>query len=398
MSEPQNSSKSPRLRTQVLVATLSRLVINTSRRFLYPFAPALSRGLGVPLTSVTSLIALNQVTGLLSPLFGPLSDRRGYRVTMLTGLGLLAAGMLAAGLLPVYAMVAAGIFLGGLTKALYDPALQAYVGERVTYERRGLVIGLIEMSWAGAALVGIPLVGLLIDRLGWRSPFIALGALALLSMAGLAWVIPSDSPKKTERVETGFAPAWQLLKKSRAAIGVLLFGFFISMANDNLFVVYGAWLETGFGLGLVALGSATTVIGIAELTGETMTATLSDRLGLKRSVIIGAILSSAGYALLPIIGQTLPLALVGLFIAFITFEFTMVTTFSLVTEVLPRARATMMASFLAAASLGRVAGALTGGPFWVWGGMATTGTMTALISGVGVVCFLWGMRGRRGRI
>ena len=40
---------------QVGTATVSRFLLNTARRFIYPFAPALSRGLGVPLPAITSL-------------------------------------------------------------------------------------------------------------------------------------------------------------------------------------------------------------------------------------------------------------------------------------------------------------------------------------------------------
>ncbi|MBC8248073.1 MAG: hypothetical protein H8E90_00210, partial [Anaerolineales bacterium] len=68
-----------KLTFQLGAATLARLILNTSRRFAYPFASALSRGLGVPLAAITSLIAVNQVTGVLSPVFGPLGDRWGYR-------------------------------------------------------------------------------------------------------------------------------------------------------------------------------------------------------------------------------------------------------------------------------------------------------------------------------
>jgi MFS family permease len=170
-----------RLPLQVGVATLARFTINVSRRFLYPFAPAISRGLGVPLPAVTSLIGLNQATGLLSPFFGPLSDRWGYRAMMLTGVALLVAGSWSVVIFPIYAVLAVGMFLSGLAKSLYDPALQAYIGERVTYERRGLVIGLIEMSWAGATLVGIPVIGVLINRWGWSAPFWMLGGLGLVS-------------------------------------------------------------------------------------------------------------------------------------------------------------------------------------------------------------------------
>lgn len=385
-------TSSQRLPVQVAVATLSRLVINTSRRFLYPFAPALGRGLGLPLPAITSLIALNQFTGLLSPLFGPLGDRWGYRAMMLTALSLVAAGMFAAGLLPLYSVLAIGIFLGGLGKSVFDPALQAYVGERVAYQRRGLVIGLIEMSWAGAALVGIPVMGLLLERLGWQAPFLVLGGLALLAAVVLRLAIPSDRARQTAYTRPKLGRLWQELGRSRVAVGALLFGFFVAMANDTVFTVYGAWLEGSFGLGVVALGSATTVIGVAELSGETLTATIADRLGLKQATLIGAVLSSLSYVLLPLLGQTLPLALAALFITFITFEFTIVTSFSLFTEALPHARATMMAAYLAAAGLGRVFGALMGGPLWLWGGIPAAAVVAAACSGLGIVLFLWGMR------
>lgn len=398
MSDPQpapaSASASPRnLGVQVTVATLARLNVNTSRRFAYPFAPALSRGLGVPLTAVTSLIAINQFTGLLSPLFGPLSDRWGYRVMMVGGLGMLAVGMLAGGIIPFYGAVLLALFLAGLGKSIFDPALQAYVGERVPYHRRGMVIGFIEMSWAGSSLLGIPLAGLLIDQLGWRAPFFVLGGVGLVAAAALGLVIPTDRQPGHHAVRVvGFREAWQTLRQERAALGVLAYGFFVGLANDNLFVVYGAWLENSFALGVVALGAATTVIGVAELLGETLTVTIADRVGLKRSVTVGLILSTLSYMLLPVVGQTLTLALVALFVTFLTFEFTIVTSFPLITEVLPGARATMLSSFVAATSLGRVIGAFLGGPVWLWGGLLAIGLLSALLNLLALAGFLWGLR------
>ena len=388
-----SAARSKPLTVQVGTATLARFFINTSRRFMYPFAAALSRGIGVPLISVTSLIALNQFTGLLSPLFGPLGDRWGYRTMMLIALALLGTGMLAVGVLPFYGVLLVGVLLAGLAKSIYDPALQAYVGERVTYNRRGMVIGLIELSWAGAALIGIPLMGLLIAQFGWRAPFIFLGIMGFVSIAALAWAIPGGEHKTKETDKSiNFRHAWRQLRQSRAALGVLGFGFFVAMANDSVFVVYGAWLETSFGLGLVALGTATTVIGIAELTGETLTATLSDRSGLKRAVTIGIVFLTASYLVFPLIGNTLSLALVGLFIVFISFEFTIVTSFSLVTEVLPGARATMMSAYLASSGLGRVVGALIGGPLWLSGNILAVGLVSAVLTAISLLFFLWGLR------
>ena len=378
---------------QIGSATLARLFVNTARRFPYTFAAALSRSLGVPLTGVTSLIAVNQATGVLSPVFGPLGDRWGYRMMMLAGLGMLAVGMLAGGLLPVYGAILLALFLVGLGKSLYDPALQSYIGERVPYQRRGLAIGVVEFSWAGSALVGIPLVGLLIARLGWRSPFIVLGGLALLSVVVLAYLIPRDDRRSLDAKNTlGFREAWRRLSRERAALGALGFSLLIAAANDNLFVIYGAWLESSFGLSVLALGAATMVIGLAELLGESLTASFADRLGLKRALFTGLVLTASSFILLPFMGRTLPLALAGLFVTFLTFEFTVVTGISLFTEVLPGARATMMSSNVAAMSVGRMIGALIGGAIWLAGGLLAISLVSAAICGLALVCLAWGLR------
>jgi len=381
---------------QIGVATLSRLFLNTARRFPYPFAPALSRGLGVPLTAVTRLIAANQITGISGLFFAPFGDRWGYRVMLMAGLGLLGVGMLTGGFLPFYGSVMVALFLAGLGKSVYDPAIQAYVGERVPYHRRGMAVGLIETCWAGSSLVGIPLVGLLIDRFGWQAPFFVLGVLGLMSMVSVGLLIPGNRDgSKTSRAPVTVWSAWQRVSQEKAGLGLLGFAFFVSVANDNFFVVYGAWLEEAFYLSIVTLGITTTVIGVAELIGEGLTASLADRLGLQRAVIIGLVLSGVSYAVLPYLGKTLPMALAALFIVFLTVEFAVVSAFSLCTEVVPDARATMISGFFAAAGLGRVVGALVGGQVWMAGGIGVIGVVSALVSGLGLVSLVWGLRGWR---
>ena len=187
----QHESRS-RLMWKIAVVVCSRLVLSTARRFAYPFAPVLSRGLGVPLTSITSLIAINWATSLLGIFFGPLADRFGYRKMMVLGLAVLAVGMLMGGFWPVYAAILMALFLSGLGKIIFDPAVQAYVSERVPYRRRAAAIGFLEISWAGSTLVGIPLIALLIDHLGWRSPFFAMGVSGLLAIIAVFVLFPAD--------------------------------------------------------------------------------------------------------------------------------------------------------------------------------------------------------------
>jgi len=386
------------LTLKIFIATLCRVILNTSRRFAYPFAPVLSRGLGVELTAITSLIAANQATALFGLFFGPLSDRLGYRLMMLAAMAMLALGMFSGGFFPFYGVILVALFLSGIGKTVFDPSIQAYVSENVPFKRRGLVIGLMEYSWSASTLVGIPLIAFLIDRFGWRAPFIVLGGLSLLGMIMLAVVIPrNDNKTGAHQVSNSLWTAWRQLVRQRAALGAMGFAFFMSAANDNLFVVYGAWLEQSFDLSIIALGMSTGLIGLAELSGETLTAFFADRFGLKRTVLSAMILCLASYGILPFLGLILPMALSGLFFIFLTFEFTMVTGISLSTELLPEYRATMMSGFFASAGMGRIAGALMGGHVWFAGGILSTGLVSAAVTGLGLASLAWGLRGWHGK-
>ncbi|MGB5747865.1 MAG: MFS transporter, partial [Desulfobacterales bacterium] len=220
------------------------------------------------------------------------------------------------------------------------------------------------------------------------------GVLALLGIAALVMLIPRANNDHTRQdSKINLQEAWKRVLRAKTARGALAFIFLVSAANDNLFVVYGAWLEQSFGLSIVALGLGTSAIGLAELLGETMTATLADRIGLKKSVVTGLMICIIFYVILPLVSQTITMAFVSLFLIFVAFEFMIVASVSMATELLPETRATMMATYLGAAGLGRVVGALIGGPVWLIGGIFATGLVSALISAVALGALLWGLQG-----
>ena len=72
-----------------------------------------------------------------------------------------------------------------------------------------------------------------------------------------------------------------------------------------------------------------------------------------------------------------------------------VTALSLFTETLPGARATMMSALGASGSLGRVLGALIGGPVWTFGGLAATAIVSAVLTALALVCFAGSLRAVR---
>jgi predicted MFS family arabinose efflux permease len=132
------------------------------------------------------------------------------------------------------------------------------------------------------------------------------------------------------------------------------------------------------------------VIGIAEFGGEGLVAGLTDRVGKKRAIASGITTTAFAYLAFPLLGQNLPGSLLGLFLIFITFEFSYVSAISLMTELTPDARATLMAGYMAAAALGRMLGAVIGPALYSLGILANslTSSVLALLALVILVIFV----------
>ncbi|MBN2304443.1 MAG: MFS transporter [Anaerolineae bacterium] len=348
-----------RLRVQIIAFTLARTVLNTGQRMVYPFLPTFARGLGVDLETVALAVTARSGLGLISPVFGSLADRRGRKFGMMTGLLLFAGGMSLVLTWPTVPALFAALILGGMGKLIYDPAMQATIGDRVPYTRRGMVIAITELSWSGAFLLGMPVIGWLIARSDhWYAPFPLLAVLGMFALVIIGYVVPSDGESGGNR--PSLAQGMRLIMSHTPALAGLGMSFLINGSNEIVSIVYGAWMEDAFALKVTALGTASVVIGIAELTSEFGVAGWVDRIGKRRAVALGLASNALACLLLPVLGFSLASALVGLFVFFLTFEFALVSSIPLMTELVPGARATLMAGNVAALSIGRMVGALLG--------------------------------------
>jgi len=92
---------------------------------------------------------------------------------------------------------------------------------------------------------------------------------------------------------------------------------------------------------------------------------------------------------LPIIGRTQTGALTGLFLFYITFEFTIVSIIPLLTEVMPSARATTLSLAYAAQSIGRAAGAWLSPTLYTLGfGFVTSAAIAFNLLGLAAVWYV----------
>lgn len=344
------------MRFQVILFAVVRFFINVNTRMVYPFLNTFASGLGVDLTAIGLAMTGRSISGALSLFLTPIADRRSRKTGMLMGMGIFIVGAGLVAVWPSFTAFSISISLTFLGMFVYLSSTQAYIGDNVRFERRGTALGFVEIGWGTSFILGMPVLGWIIDRYGWQAPFPFTAALGTLAFLLILAFVPNRKPPQTSR-QNVLKALGALLKLPAARYGLLMSLMLIS-ANEVINLVFGVWLEDSFGLRLAALGAASAVIGISEISGESLGGIVSDKFGRKRTIMIGMGMMFSISAALPFIGGTEFGALAGLFFFYLSYEFTFVSTLPLITELVPEARGTMLGANVACLSLGRMIGNL----------------------------------------
>jgi predicted MFS family arabinose efflux permease len=321
---------------------------------------------------------------------------------MLTGLIILTTGTLFVALAPSFGAVLIAVAFLSLCKAVYDPAVLAYLGDTVPYERRGRMMGILAMMWPTSWLIGVPVAGFLIERVNWRAPFVIIFLLGVLSL-GLTLRyrmigVSSHSVNQAEPKSQQSISRWlhdHILTMPRSAWLAVFISLLLILATENVYIVYGAWLEHQFGLSLTALGLVSIVISLAEFTAEGASAGWVDRIGKRKSVIYGILLNGIAFLLLPKLGGSLTGALIGIFLIYLTFDFSIVSLFPLLSELAPKARGSLMSLNVAAMAVGRLISSLSAVRLWSAAGLLANTIFSALAVMLALLLLITLIRERR---
>lgn len=324
---------------RLLAAILpARLLVNAQFRIVYPFLPAIARGLGVTLETAALLVAFRAAFGAISPLFGYLADRVGRKPLMVGGIFALTAGAALMALSQSFGFALVAFGLLGVAQSAYDPAMQAHVGDVVPLERRARAMGTVELSWSGSWLIGVPAAGFLMARYGWQAPFVAIAILGLLFTLLTLTIREVRRPRAEGEPRTDRAA----LRLPQSVLFALAASSLILLANEGLFLVYGALMEDRYNLALGALGLASVVVSLAELTGASVVLAFVDRIGKRKALLTGLLLNAACFMLLPLTLRSLPAALAGIAAVALTSEFSIVTSIALLSGLAERSAGLVM--------------------------------------------------------
>ena len=251
-----------------------------------PLGPDFSDELGIPTSHLGviggSYTASAAISGLISAFFLDRFPRKKALMTVVAGLGIATiAGALSTGLTSLLAArIVAGAF-GGPAAAL---AL-AIVADSVPVRKRGRALAVVMGAFSLASIAGVP-VGLELARLGgWRTPFIAVGALALLAIFGTHQFMAE--PTVHVKVPT---LKWRKLIKhlshgdtaiALALAASVMFSGFIVIPNIAAFV------QKNLNFPRDQMGMMYFIGGLASLVAMQVAGRVTDRLGSQLTIWIG---------------------------------------------------------------------------------------------------------------
>ena len=261
------------------------------------FLESLQRDFGASRGSVSLVFSLAGFLyfglGIVS---GPLADRFGSRSLAVTGMLLVGLGLAAASaarsLVEVYAAYGLGVGLGVGTA--YVPAIGAV--QRWFIRRRGFASGLAVSGIGVGTLVMPPLATLLIDMLGWRGAYLALGSLAAVIGGGMALLLENDPRSR------GLGPDGDPPQPGAASMPAQGASVRAAIRSPRFIALYAACLICSFGVFVpfvhlvpyagdhgVAATSAVLllgVIGVGSTAGRFFLGGLADRLGRQTTLLL----------------------------------------------------------------------------------------------------------------
>ena len=275
---------------------------------------------------------------------GVLADTLGPRVTLTTGMLIAGAGSIAYGLAENFTAAAIARTLAGLGVSVVFVCMLKLHSNWFHERRFATAVGASNVAGIVGALAATAPLAWLITLVSWRSVFITVGAVSLV-LALAIWCFVRESPQP--RVARGVTGEWRGALAAVAANPATWPPFWVNVGISGAYMTFiGLWaapfLIHAHGMSPVAAGRYTALTLIAFAFSAPLVGWLSDRMGMRRPLVIafGAAFSATGllWVMLPAqaaSGAAIAAVLTGLAVPGFTL------TWSIAKEVNPPERAGM---------------------------------------------------------
>jgi len=294
-----------------------------------PFLPGRAQSLGAT-PAVTGALFASYAAGLLlaTAPAGLLADRIGARQTLLGGLGALAASTLVFAFAPGLPFLFAARAAQGISGAVTWTAGLALIAQLYRPTELPRIFGAIFTVTAVGMLIGPTLGGELFALGGFQAPFLAAVALVFLYGLGRILFIPGREALIATPPATGIVRA--LLKSPGVVLG-LLATFAGAAVFASLDPNLAPLLGSRFGLSVVAIGLCFGALVLAFTAVQWPVARAARRLGARRLIVGGLLLSAGALAIVGASGA-FPMTLAALLLLAVSLACVLAPSLELLTE------------------------------------------------------------------
>ena len=280
----------------LLLSLLTALGPLTMDMYL-PSLPAIGQALDASTAAVQLTISsylLGFAVGQI--IYGPLSDRVGRRPVILAALVLYVAATVVCAVAQTIGILIAVRFVQALGGAGCIVLARAAVRDLYSGERAGRELSLMGSITAFAPIVAPAIGGVLQDAFGWRASFYLLVVFALIAGATAARFLP-ETLRQRASGPFSFGAMGTLYRSVLvhrgflANVGILVAAFvgLFTWISGAPFVMQGLYAMTP-----VAFGATYAAGAAGYMVGAYVAARVVMRLGLDRTVGIGAVIMAAG--------------------------------------------------------------------------------------------------------
>ena len=279
-----------------LLAGLSAIGPLTTDMYL-PSLPDIAQKLGASTAQVQLTISSYLVGFAVGQVvYGPVSDRHGRKPVLLGAVALYCAASLACALSTSIEMLIAARALQALGGAGGIVLARAIVRDLYSGARAGRELSLIGAVMALAPVLAPLLGGVLQTGFGWRSVFFTLVGSGLVGAAVVLPLLPETlAVRSPERVSPS-----SMLKSYRVVARNPAYLAYLALASTSFAGLF-AWisgssfvLQNLYDLSPINFGVAFAVGSVGYMTGTTWAARLVMRLGIDRTLGVGAAAMAAG--------------------------------------------------------------------------------------------------------
>ena len=359
---------------------------------LGPLLVALAGEFDTSIAVAGQLAAATFITwGITAPLVGPISDTYGRRPVLLTGLLLMALGVLGSGMAWSYISLLAFRLITGAGAAMLPPTIMAALADSLAPQKLGKAVGFItSSSWVGVAL-GVPAIALLGEVGGWRLPFYITGGLSVAVWCLLVLRLPKDQrhPGQTVAVFQRFKE----IGRNAAPWYVLVANASQQIALIGVMTYFAAYMIESYGWDEGRTAPSLALLGVGAVIGSFAGGLIASRARRLDWVATVVLCGGAAACLLFALDVSPWVAMALSFGVSVLVSVAMPVMMTLIMELAGQSRGTAGGMFATSNQLGSVLGASAGGLMLSLGGFPAVGFLCLAATGLSASVVRLKMRG-----